>query len=418
MKKNIVNFLNVSVGVKSLTISNLINAMTGFSFIFILTSKLGLDGFGVFSLLQGGVLIGCSIFNFKLWEPLISSFRKGSVARKFKTSLIFEMSVTFIGWWITTLIIATYNSVFLQYEIALFNILVLSSSVIWSSFSSQSAVIRYNSNYRVLIFANIIAGLMKLIPLFFLDLSIGSVCIIYSFSEFSRYSIIMYFSLNKIDIFRVSFSRRFLNFIFYRSFKLNLSSILDIPVNYLDRYIINHFIGPGFVGVYIISRRIASVISIFFNSYYQHIYLSIFKGAEKSLVSTVKYCLSLIIKSNVILIVIMVISLPIFQSFNSYYHFIDKELITLLFIVVYCSVFSYIANYLHPIFLYSQGYDFIVRITLLSNLSYVIILISSIKYYSLYGAAIALLAQSLIMNTLKLMQIKVFYDKKNKIVCL
>lgn len=416
MKLKLFDYINVVAGVKTLTLSNIVNAMTGLLLITLLTSKLGLNGFGEFSLLQGGVLIGCAIFNFKIWEPLISSLRKGCIIKKFNTALVLESLVTITGFLITSIVMIIYNIKFLLSDASSLGIIAISTSVIWTSISSQSALVRYYSNYRVMLVASLTSGIFKLFPMLLLDLTLDGICITYALSELSRYLVVTIFLYYKLGFKRVRVSKIFLRSIYSRSLRLNISSVLDIPINYFDRYIVNAFMGAEYVGIYVLARRIGSVFSIFCTSYYQHIYLSVYKKAESNIKTTIEDCLYLILKMNFILVCFLIVTYPLSGLANKFFLIVDEDSILVMFFVIYSCIFSYVSNFIHPVFLYAEGYKFIVMVTLISNFIYMLIVSFMIQKYSLFGAAFSLILQALIMFILKFAWILNFYDKKNKTI--
>ncbi len=403
-------------GIKTLIIANLINAFVGFIIIIQITNKLGVSGFGLFSIYQGALLIACSIFNFKLWEPLIISLNKRYDVRKIKTSFIVEILISSLGILVSLifsyLIITFLDIANVDYFILTINLF----NILFMSFNTFNAIIRYHSYYNVTLLANLSSGVIKIIGIMICSPTLLDISIIYLLSEFFRY-VVNFFSLRMGNsVLHVKASRIYAIFLILKSYKLNITSILDIPVNYLDRFVIGYFLGMELTGLFTICRRISSVIVLVITSFYQHYYSKIIILAKINILNTLKFISKIVIKINIIIVLVafllaffvkkieLFITLPTLITSNANF--------LLIMISVIVSCYSFI--FYNPLYLYLNGYKNVIKYTFFSNLIYLIFLLILIQFISLYGVVISLYIQALCLFFLKKNHIRKCSNAKNK----
>lgn len=394
-------------GFNILTISNVINLIVGFILSIYLTKNMGISSYGEFSVYQGYAQIGVAFFNLKLWEPLICDLKdEHEVSNKIKTCYITELVFSIAGLLFTLCIFELCNLFELFNDVnrtAIFYCLLM---IPFLCINTQNTLIRLRGHYVITLISNTLSGLIKLSTVFLYD-DIQMICISYTISELIRYMILSLVFMSdefKCEFFSARFDSIYFKSIWNRSFHLNLSSIIDIPVNYLDRIVISHLLNMESAGIYSFGKRIALLFTVFTNSYHQHSYKNKISGLGISPLSILHRIRKEIIISILLIMVSTLFGYEFINIIGS--DVLNVNHLMLIFIICFASALSFSLIYIQPLFISLGGYKNNTYYTMIANSLFIISLFVMVNSFGLIGAAVCMVGQAIILFILKYGYIK------------
>lgn len=396
-------------GFNILTISNIVNLVVGFVLSIYLTKNMGISLYGEFSVYQGYAQIGVAFFNLKLWEPLMCDLKdKHEVSNKIKTCYLTELVFSIVGLLCSLCVFELCNLFDLfndNNRMAIFYCLLMIPFV---CINTQNTLIRLREYYAITLLSNIVSGLIKSSSILLYN-DIQMICISYTISEVIRYMVLSLVFMSddfKYEFISARFDWLYFKSIWNRSFHLNLSSIIDIPVNYLDRIIISMLLNMESAGIYSFGKRIALLFTVFTNSYHQHSYKSKIVGTGISPFSILCRVRKEIIISILLITVSTLFGYGIFNIFGEHILSLNINHVMLIFIICFASALSFSLIYIQPLFISLGGYKKNTYYTMIANSLFIIFLFIMLNSFGLFGAAICMVGQAFILFILKYVYIK------------
>ncbi|CAK3667004.1 oligosaccharide flippase family protein [Vibrio crassostreae] len=409
------------------------NAVASIGGIFLTTLVInifGLEMLGNLAIAQAAVFTAYGLFNLHTWQALIkfgSSFYESSRWDTFNQYVNFSRFLDVIsgvlGFFILNLVIW----ILYKYEIVpslLMEIIVtLSFYLLFNLNNSSIGVIRLFGLYKnIAIQANLSVAfkLAFCFVVFSLELSFNWLVVFILISDVianiyiyvcSRKSITNRFKIsrtNDIENSKASIEyRKFFKFCMW----LNLSGIIDLPLKQLDVVILSFFLSSNIIGVFKFTKQISKVISQIADPVYQIVYPIFTREVDSSSLDFIK---------------VLNISLSIFFigvfAFCSVYIFYDwavvrffsKDLVDFKYVIIsylFSNVLIVSSICIHPMFIAKGFVKYNAFINLASNSVYLVIIMFTSIYNSLYVAVLAFLTQGLLKIASKII---IIYQHENK----
>ncbi|UNH23492.1 lipopolysaccharide biosynthesis protein [Moellerella wisconsensis] len=389
---------------------NALSSLISLLNISIISSSLGLDGFGIFILSQTCYLLIEQIFNIRGWQYLMvkKTTDTSDIKSLFGTNNVINI-LAFLTSMLIFSILTLFNSINIEWIpiASIYTILIL-----FRNYDSAYIILRNNERYGLLSIFNILLALSRFILLLVLGylkkIDILNITYLFVITEILYYIIMNIYCSKKYTPYICLFNFK-LNQI-KNGFKINLTTIFDLPVTTLDSYIINYFFGNEAVGAYKLCRKYITILGRVISPLNQVLFPEIIKSSEhernnliyKAVSLSFIICISLGITMY---FSIFYLNIPIFQSlqkesiFNLHILFIllmSIEILSLSFSIFNFFLISIsknthnyiavlIANIIFLILLVSLSYmtDNLIITTTIAMLSQVITLIT-IRLYTTY----------------------------------
>ncbi|STO31284.1 Inner membrane protein yghQ [Fusobacterium necrogenes] len=394
--KLLVNFLHLFGGDAFASILSI------FSISFI-TKGIGLEKYGLITLIQGVVSLIDGIFNFQSWQGIIKFYPEvREDEKKLKTLIKFSYFLDFstaIIAFIVFFSLSTWIAKFYNFQSQEFYfLLVFSIYIIFNIQGTGLGILRsfnrfdYLRNQRMLvaIFNFLFLGLG-----FILKQDIFYFLLVYLFTNILNSLILNYFVFKELKrrkitgIFKekLKFNKEFFKF----TCLTNINSSLDIPVQYFDNLMIGKLLSLEQLAVYKLCKTLTVVLDRVATPLYQTLYPYFCERiVEKSYSEIFRKCIkisSMLLMSCIFLVFVMnIIGFDILSNFfskslNKY----KLELNLYLLMKSLATVFIFI----HPLFLALGYIKRETKIVFIANFLYLAILFILIKKIGLIGVIIA-----------------------------
>ncbi|WP_286034271.1 lipopolysaccharide biosynthesis protein [Fusobacterium necrogenes] len=394
--KLLVNFLHLFGGDAFASILSI------FSISFI-TKGIGLEKYGLITLIQGVVSLIDGIFNFQSWQGIIKFYPEVKEdEKKLKTLIKFSYFLDFstaIIAFIVFFSLSTWIAKFYNFQSQEFYfLLVFSIYIIFNIQGTGLGILRsfnrfdYLRNQRMLvaIFNFLFLGLG-----FILKQDIFYFLLVYLFTNILNSLILNYFVFKELKrrkitgIFKekLKFNKEFFKF----TCLTNINSSLDIPVQYFDNLMIGKLLSLEQLAVYKLCKTLTVVLDRVATPLYQTLYPYFCERiVEKSYSEIFRKCIkisAMLLMSCIFLVFVMnIIGFDILSNFfskslNKY----KLELNLYLLMKSLATVFIFI----HPLFLALGYIKRETKIVFIANFLYLAILFILIKKIGLIGVIIA-----------------------------
>lgn len=394
--KLLVNFLHLFGGDAFASILSI------FSISFI-TKGIGLEKYGLITLIQGVVSLIDGIFNFQSWQGIIKFYPEVKEDEKklkalIKFSYFLDFSTAIIAF-IVFFSLSTWIAKFYNFQSQEFYfLLVFSIYIIFNIQGTGLGILRsfnrfdYLRNQRMLvaIFNFLLLGLG-----FILKQDIFYFLLVYLFTNILNSLILNYFVFKELKrrkitgIFKekLKFNKEFFKF----TCLTNINSSLDIPVQYFDNLMIGKLLSLEQLAVYKLCKTLTVVLDRVATPLYQTLYPYFCERiVEKSYSEIFRKCIKIsgmLLMSCIFLVFVMnIIGFDILSNFfskslNKY----KLELNLYLLMKSLATVFIFI----HPLFLALGYIKRETKIVFIANFLYLAILFILIKKIGLIGVIIA-----------------------------
>lgn len=290
----------------------------------IIVRHLGLNNYGMFVVLQTYIGIFDTLFNFQSWEAIIK-FGSHSLVKNDRQKLkcyiklgsIFDLSSALIGG-LLALIFVTYIGGFLKWsDTQIFIAKVYSFAIFFNLTGTPRGVLRLFGKFKTIAFHRIIGSFTKLVLVilgYLLDLKFTQFCILLIIAEVLDYLILITFYLfvlreQKIASWYLSKVEDVGPF-FKFGFWTNLSSMVSMPLVYLDKILIARFLSYDAVSVYKLLGQFAFIIRKILISIYSALYPEL---AKKIADNKAKESFKISAKLGVI---ILLLGFPVYLLFS------------------------------------------------------------------------------------------------------
>lgn len=396
---------SVLSGTLAVSISNFIIAI-------ILTKNQGISYYGEFAFYQACFLTWCVVTKPNTWQAIIKFAPGNNLYHLIKKSAFGEVLSCVI------LSIITFALVWFMHTQGVIKPVLVDSFAYFvvfifaSIFYNNGTVIggtRAIGDFYVVSSIQLFSAIFKVLAAYLLSDSVPLQFLIYLclidvtfwfFGFIYTYINIMIKNNSNKKIYIKSYTNK--DFFFF-SYWGTLHSCLDLPVNHLDKIIVNFFLGPSFVGVLDLMKRVSQVVSqvatpvntIFFP------YLS--RLAAENNIAEIKQLVSRLLKYLSACAFIMLVTFLLSFDLIDYYLFSNSLTEHKLEVTLYLCIqlVALVFVWIHPISVVYIKMKSIAFIIFLANLLYLIVLILLINKVSLYAAVFAFLVQVLSVIMLK-----------------
>ncbi|WP_270669787.1 MULTISPECIES: lipopolysaccharide biosynthesis protein [unclassified Aeromonas] len=292
-------------------------ALVNLSFI---SNKIGLSGFGVFIICQTSYTLVEQIFNIRGWQHYISSkindldsLRLLFGINNVINILAFISSLAALG--------LLYFNKWISIDDAMYCLIYI-SLILFRNYDSAYVALRNAERYGVLSSLNVLLAVTRLALTYGLSLydslTLVKVIYIYVATEACYYFLMNFFSIKMAGNY-ICFIRHHSRDIIINGFKLNLSTIFDLPVSTLDTYIVQYYFGSESLGLYKLVKKYISILGRVVSPLNQVLFPEIVKSDSESqkkimfrtIIITLSVCLIL---SIFLYVAIFTLKLSFFDS--------------------------------------------------------------------------------------------------------
>lgn len=372
----------------------------------ILVNLIGLNNNGVIFLALSYASIFNLLFNFQSFTALI----KFLPLAKNKKEKIDLYNQGFYFDLISAIVALVFSYIFLDFITNYMGwsdeikntIYIINITIIFTINGVFDAILRYHSEFKKVVYANIIVAISNLLLLsigwilklqFEYYVYVTVIVVVIRFFALAIFSFIVLKKNNLLDgILRFSsFNKEMLKFNLYS----NVSLIVDLPVIQLTPIIINNYLGLTDVSVYKILEKIGSVLLMLSNVAAQVIAPEISKGIGQGEYKKVKKLSNIAGLSMFSVGLIIIILAYILKDY--WLHFVIPEwkgYIVPIFLYLFFAVYKsgFFAQYY--LFIFSGFEKETLKIVTLFNSLYMIVVFPVISQYGLTGIIILLIVQS------------------------
>ncbi|WOR31695.1 lipopolysaccharide biosynthesis protein [Citrobacter portucalensis] len=407
MKGKIYKYGSILSGNSFIAISNILISI-------IMARYYGLEYLGEFTLVQTVYIILGVLSKPFTWQSIIKFSKNTNLKFNIMRSMIIELC--YLLFFVFFLILLhelnfevidkiTYISLFYNNFPTLL-ILIIGA---WSfNIGTVLGYFRFKQDYVYISLIQTLSSFIKVLICLVGNYSVAEFIIIYAMID------IIFWLSAYTWIFLKSFSWR----LFFNSFKTikkftifsiwgQIHSLLDMPVQYGDRFIINLFLGTNVLGAFNIIRRIGMVLGQFTEPLYQiimvefkkHSHLPLFQLWKKNLKSQFT-----IMGMGCFLFIISVMTYPFFDRVIFHGQLRYYEAVFNIYLVIQIIVLSFV--WLHPIFILKSKMKANFYILLIANATYLLIFSYFAPLFDLYSFCIAYGVQTIIVIVSKMIIIK------------
>lgn len=406
--KLIVNFLHLFGGDAFASILSILSI----SFV---TKGIGLEKYGLITLIQGVVALIDGVFNFQSWQGVIKFFPEVKDDEKeLKTLIKFSYLLDFFTAGIAFIVIFLLNSWIsnfynFQSQESYF-LLIFSIYIIFNIQGTGIGILRSFNRFDYLRNQRMIVAIFNFLFLglgFILKKDILYFLLIYLFTNILNSLLLNYFALKELrrrKIFgvfkeKLKFNKEFFKF----TCLTNINSSLDIPVQYFDNLLIGKMLSLEQLAVYKICKTIAIVLDKIGAPLYQTLYPYFCeKVSEKNFSEILRRCMKI---SGILFIVCVGILLGMniigFEILSKFFSKGLREYSLEINLYLVMKSLATISIVIHPLFL-AMGYiKKETKIIFIANTLYVLLLFIFIKKFALIGVILAYGVQIFLIVTMK-----------------
>ncbi|MEZ9191302.1 lipopolysaccharide biosynthesis protein [Vibrio sp. 10N.286.52.F8] len=413
--KLIKNFVGAFTGSASVAVINFIT-------IPLLLTGLGINGYGELSIILTSFLVTQILTSLQPWQAFIKFwFQSESNKEKLLTfSLIADVFSCLLGAIIIyfTLTSPVFSDLFfiVSNQVAF----VFSLALLFNPFSFFIGICRVNDKFLFLSFCESLRSFIRLLgaltiinhgdlltySLFFM----ASNLLVLLFASITMrhqllLAIIGMFRLERLDFL---YFNRFIKF----SYLVSLKSIVDLPVQHLDKFLVSSILGNSSVAIYDIAKRINQGFGVFINVVNQIYYPVLVKKIEEQGFNT---SLSYVVKISVILVffgVGMLVTSYVYMDeiYYLYKMVFDLSYSDFKFNFIYTSVFLISSCFL-LIHVFFQASGFVGKDVFFLTIANIMYLVICIFGLSAYGVEVIIIAYTL--QIFLVLSFKIFILKKN-----
>lgn len=402
-------------------IKNIATVLTGsaaastlnFVALIVMVRMLGDENYAVFVLAQQYMTILDAIINFQAWQGVIK-FGTEAISQNDNVRLVSILKGGFILDFFTAMIGTVVALFALQVMKIAFNwdegrialSFLFSLEIIFHIEGTSIGILRLFNKFKYLAVHTFINALLNLvvIALYYLfggcNLYIATA--IFILTDIVRHISLVFIAIsvlkkNNMAVFRDGEIKKAGRDFFIFTVWTNLSSSLDVPVQYLDVFIMN-MISLQMVSIYKVFKQMTKIISGLTRPISQSIMpqLSQLIAEEKK-----KDAYRKVLKiRNLIMVAVgtcLIISIAIGKSLMSYFFnssYGDNILLFVFMLFTYGIGFSYVA--IHPFFLSLGKAKEDAIVNLISNLLYIALAYIGVKFFGAFGIVLATMSQILI----------------------
>lgn len=386
-------------GTASVSLANLVIAL-------ILTNKFGIDYYGLFVLYQSLFYTYSVLFKPITWQSIIKFSPESKMPNLLRLSINIEIAFAIFGFLLCNLIIFIFKP-------DIFGILsvLLSFSFIFINSGTLIGYTRAISSYYYVSLLMFIASIVKVTLALTLDVSEYQLFSAITISEAFIWALFLIFKLreNKFQILKETNTNSELSSNFYKySLWGMLHEAMDLPIKYLDKIIINAFLGNAATGILDLAKRISQIVSQFAVPINAIIFPKYSAWVnDRNFVKIKDVAWKLTSAMVVISIIMLVLFYFVFEKFD-YLLFSNKlsnhkELIFGFFAV---QLIAMTFVWLHPLALILVSMKSIAKLILFANAIYLSLLFFFVSSVGMYAALIAFGAQVLIVILVKAYLVK------------
>lgn len=255
-------------------------ALVNLSFI---SNEIGLSGFGVFIICQTSYTLVEQIFNIRGWQYYISS----KINDLDSLRLLFGLNnvINILAFILSLAALSIlYFTDWISIDGAMYCLIYI-SLILFRNYDSAYVALRNAEKYGVLSGLNVLLASTRLALSYGLSLynSLTLVEVIYTYvaTEVCYYFLMNYFSIKMAGNYICSI-RYHGQDIIINGFKLNLSTIFDLPVSTLDTYIVQYYFGSESLGLYKLVKKYISILGRVVSPLNQVLFPEIVKSDSES----------------------------------------------------------------------------------------------------------------------------------------
>ncbi|MGF1828185.1 oligosaccharide flippase family protein [Photobacterium angustum] len=388
----------------------------------ILIAALGIEKYGLLSLILSLTLIVYVLTNLQPWQALINFWFKKNVDKTLLVYITFsyELLSCVIGSIIVFLLIYSnyINLSFIGNEKIYISIL-LSLSILFNFNSLIVGFNRVNEDFKSIAICDFIRALVRLFGALLTVKFNGIIFYIlfYMLSNFTA-SLVGFLLLykNRYEVHRLNgykfkclfvyLKKSYANGFFNYSIFATLKSIIDLPMQHLDKFFVAHYLGVYSVGIYDIAKRICQgfgvVINIFNQVFFPSFVKDIMLGKKEYLIKNVYFY------SFIVAFIVSIIGIVFSYNINKISPFVNVSQNDLLFISTFVIFFLVSSSFIlvHVLFqaLGYIKYDVIGLIII--NTIYLLILALTINFLEIYSLLLSYIIQVILVLSYKSYVIK------------
>lgn len=399
IKPYLLKGLSVMGGTASVSLANLVIAL-------ILTNKFGMDYYGLFVLYQSVFYTYSVLFKPITWQSIIKFSPESKIHNLLRLSISIELVFAFFGLFLCNLIIFIVKP-------ELFGVLsvLLSFSFIFINSGTLIGYTRAISSYYYVSALMLTASIVKVTLALTMNVSEYQLFSAITISEAFIWVLFLIFKLkeDRGGILKGSDNDSELSSRFYRySLWGMLHEAMDLPIKYLDKIIVNAFLGNAATGILDLAKRISQIVSQFAVPINAIIFPKYAVWVnDKNFVKIKDVALKLTSAMVFISIFMFFIFYSLFESFD-YLLFQNKlsdhkELIFGFFVV---QLVAMTFVWLHPLTLTLVSMKTIAKLILFANVIYLGLLFFFVSSLGMYAALLAFGSQVLIVILVKAYLVK------------
>ena len=397
-----------------------IAAVINLVILMILIKLIGDNATGLFILSQTYTLILDVILNIQSWKSVIYYGQHAIVKNRIdeldsyvKLGAIIDVFTAILGG-IIAIVAVPFVAKYLNWNHEMILATQIFSATIFSHLAGTSiAILRISNKFNLVAVQKVVSALLKILAiltlfLFKQNISLLTVVIIYALTEFLGNLLLVYFAIKeynkKYDFKRIIYSKlpnntkEFLKFTLWGS----VSEILDIPVNYLDVFIVS-ILGNDKVVIYKVFKQCVGMISKVTTPIQQSILPQfselVAKEEREKAYNVVKKIRNVTLKYMGPLIVLVSITSPIWLKILFAKQFAENWYVLFIYLIIQTVALSYTA--IHPLFVSLGKVKEDAIITLFANGIYLIFAYMIVNILGLLGMVFAFMVQAFLMISLK-----------------
>lgn len=391
----------------------------------LLIKLIGSEKYGVLVLAQTYMTIMDVILNIQSWKSVIQYGQKSivkddidSLNGYIKLGTILDMSTAILGGLVAIIIAPIIGEIF-NWSRELVVCSQIFSFTIFSHFAgTPTAVLRILNKFNLVALQKFISSAIKLITLIIIfmykkNISLIEVTIVYCVTDIIGNILLVIFAIysylkkyRRMLIFRAKIPKDTKDFVKFTIWG-TLGDIVDVPVNYLDVFIIS-LLGNHLVAVFKVYKQCVAILQKVTSPIQQSILPQFSELAAKG---EKNRGFDVVIKiRNAVLKIIgpiaFVLGITSFVWLKIIYGDIYANHWYILFAYLLIQVFALSYTTVHPYFLSLNKAKYSTIYVLISNISYILVAFLSVKIIGMWGLILAYLIQCSLVIYLKIYDIK------------
>lgn len=411
-RKLVKNVATVFVGNGGASIANFIVTI-------ILIRTIGNDEYGVLLVALQYMNLLDGIFNFQSWAGVIKYGSEAIVQNNkdrlyaiFKGGFLIDISTAIVGTIIAVAILPIVSGVLKWGKLLSYLALLFSFEIVFHIEGTSIGILRMYNRFKLTAIQNVSAAILKLISIGIYVMSGGRsttvVAILYIVTDVIKHLLLVFFALEvlherkevhnvlKADI--KLLDRQFVRYTIWN----NISYTVDVPVKYIDVFIIN-MISAEMVAIYKVFRQIIQILSMLTTPISMAIMPQFSELIAKNRIKegydkVLKLRNAILFAGGVTFFVAAALGRSIFNLFLGT-EYAENIWMFLILLITQVILMSYVA--IHPFFsaLGHAKEDFI--FALLTNLLYLGLAFILVRYIGIYGIIISIFIQGMTYIGLK-----------------